>query len=77
MTDPGVQLVRGGFNANRSVSKLSQAQLILGQQPFAVLGVDSRIATIPGADFCFGIGIDLKEAEVSLKRQKELRKASR
>ncbi len=43
-----------------------------------VLSLDGgRITTIPGADFCFGIGTDLKEAEVSLKRQKEIRKASR
>ena len=57
---------------------LSQAQRILRQEPFPVLAVDGgRITTIPGADFCFGIGTDLKEAEVSLKRQKELRKASR
>jgi hypothetical protein len=57
--------------------KLCQAQRILRQQPFPALAVDCRITTIPGADFCFGIGTDLKEAEVSLKHQEELRKASR
>jgi len=59
-------------------SKLLKAQQILREQPFPVLAVDGgRITTIPGADFCFGIGTELKEAEVSLKHQKELLKASR
>jgi predicted signal transduction protein with EAL and GGDEF domain len=58
-------------------TKLSQAQQLLKQQPFAVLSLEDRIATIPGADFCFGVGTDLNEAEVSLKRQKELKRASK
>jgi hypothetical protein len=58
-------------------TKLSQAQQILRNQAFAVLSLDGRIATIPCADFCFGVGTDLNEAEVSLKRQKELKKASK
>jgi GGDEF domain-containing protein len=58
-------------------NKLSKAQRILRQQPFPAVAVDGRITTIPGADFCFGIGTDLNEAEVSLKHQKELRKNSR
>ena len=39
-----------------------------------MVGMDGRIATIEGADFCFGIGTSIKEAERSLKHQKELRK---
>ncbi len=58
--------------------KLSRAQRILEQQAFPVLSVDGgRISTISGAGFCFGIGPDTQEAEVRLKRQKELRKASK
>jgi GGDEF domain-containing protein len=75
--DKGDEFLCKGKTYQDLNNMLSQAQGILRQQPFAVLGVDSRIATIPGADFCFGIGTDLKEAEVSLKRQKELYKASR
>jgi GGDEF domain-containing protein len=56
---------------------LSEAQRILGQQPFAVAALDGRITTIPSAGFCFGIGTNLPEAERSLKHQKEMRKASR
>jgi len=54
--------------------KLTQAQRHLREEPFAVCGLDARITTIPGADFCFGIGTNLDEAEASLKRQKELQK---
>jgi len=44
--------------------RLSQAQQLLREQPFVVCGLDGRIASIPGADFCFGIGTNLEEAEV-------------
>lgn len=56
--------------------KLAQAQKIL-QEPFVVRSVDDRITSIVGADFCFGIGINLKDAEQSLKHQKELTKTLR
>ena len=76
--DKGDEFLFKGKTYQDLNSKLSLAQRILRQEPFPVLAVDGgRITTLPGADFCFGIGTDLKEAEVSLKRQKELRKASR
>lgn len=76
--DKGDEFLFKGKSYQDLNSKLSLAQHILRQEPFPVLAVDGgRITTIPGADFCFGIGTDLKEAEVSLKRQKELRKASK
>jgi hypothetical protein len=56
-------------------AKLSQAQQILKQQPFSVHDLGGRPTAIEGADFCFGIGITLEEAEVALKHQKELRVA--
>jgi hypothetical protein len=70
------------FSARESLfqelnQKLSQAQRILSQQPFAVVALDGRITTIAGGDFCFGIGTNLLEAEGSLKNQKELRKVPR
>jgi GGDEF domain-containing protein len=55
---------------------LTQAQERLRQRPFVVSGLDGRIAKFEGADFCFGIGTTLEEAERSLKHQKELRGAS-
>jgi len=54
--------------------KLSEVRRLLKEQPFAVQGLDGRITTIPGTDFCFGIGTALEEAERSLKHQKELRR---
>lgn len=57
--------------------KLSNAQKLLREQPFVVCGLDGRIASLPGADFCFGIGTNLDEAERSLKHQKELRRLGR
>jgi GGDEF domain-containing protein len=75
--DKGDEFLCKGESYQDLNNKLSQAQRILRNQPFPALAVDGRITTIPGADFCFGIGTDLKEAEVSLKHQKELRKASR
>jgi hypothetical protein len=52
--------------------KLSQAQQILRQQSFSVRETNGRIHTIEGADFCFGIGTTLEEAEVALNHQKQL-----
>jgi len=75
--DKGDEFLCKGKTFEELNNKLSQAQRILRQEAFPVVSVDGRIATIPGADFCFGIGTDLKEAEVSLKRQKELVKASK
>jgi GGDEF domain-containing protein len=76
--DKGDEFFCKGRTFEELAKKLSKAQSILRQQPFPVLGVDGgRITAIPGADFCFGIGPDVKEAEVRLKHQKELRKASR
>jgi GGDEF domain-containing protein len=54
--------------------RLSRARRLLQEEPFAVCGIDGRIASVPGADYCFGIGTSLEEAERSLKQQKELRK---
>ena len=75
--DKGDEFLCKGKSYQDLNNKLTKAQRILRQQPFPALAVDGRITTIPGADFCFGIGTDLKEAEVSLKHQKELRKNSR
>lgn len=57
--------------------KLSHSQKLLQGEPFAVCGMDGRITSVPGADFCFGIGTNVEEAERSLKHQKELRKIAR
>ncbi|MFY9560290.1 MAG: hypothetical protein WAQ52_08670 [Terriglobales bacterium] len=75
--DKGDEFLCKGKSYQELNQKLSHAQSLLREQPFAVCSVDGRITTLPGADFCFGIGTNLVEAERSLKHQKELRKASR
>jgi hypothetical protein len=74
---PGDEFLCKGKSYQDLNNKLSKAQCILRQQPFPVLAVDGRITMIRGADFCFGTGTDLREAEISLKHEKELRKDSR
>jgi GGDEF domain-containing protein len=75
--DKGDEFLCKGDSYQELNLKLSQAQQLLQHEPFVVCGVDGRIATVPGADFCFGIGTTLEEAEVSLKHQKELQKVSK
>jgi GGDEF domain-containing protein len=75
--DKGDEFLCKGTSYQELNRKLSRVHQILSQQPFVVAALDGRITTIPGADFCFGIGTNLKEAERSLKNQKELRKRSR
>jgi GGDEF domain-containing protein len=70
--DKGDEFVFKGESYQELNEKLSQAQSLLRNQPFAVCGMDGRITSIPGADFCFGIGTNLEEAERSLKHQKRL-----
>jgi GGDEF domain-containing protein len=75
--DKGDEFLCKGKTFEDLNTRLSQAQQLLRQEPFAVLSLDGRVSTIASADFSFGIGTDLKEAEVSLKRQKELKKAAK
>jgi GGDEF domain-containing protein len=75
--DKGDEFLCKGKSYPELNNRLSEAQLILREQPFPAFSVDGRITTIPGAEFCFGIGTNLEEAELSLKHQKELRKVSR
>jgi GGDEF domain-containing protein len=75
--DKGDEFLCRGDSYQELNHKLSLAQNSLHQQPFIVCGLDGRITSVPGADFCFGIGTNLEEAERSLKHQKELRKLQR
>jgi len=72
--DKGDEFLCKGESYQELNLKLAEAQRRLREQPFVVCGLDDRIATIEGADFCFGIGTNLEEAESSLRHQKELQK---
>lgn len=73
----GDEFVCKGTTFQQLDEKLRQGRQLLSEQPFAVCGLDGRITTVAGADFCFGVGTNLEEAERSLKGQKELRASSR
>jgi GGDEF domain-containing protein len=72
--DKGDEFLCRGSSYQELNQKLRRARSLLQEEPFAVCGLDGRIASVPGADFCFGIGTNLDEAERSLKHQKELRR---
>jgi len=72
--DKGDEFLCRGSSYLELNQKLSLAHRLLQEEPFAVCGIDGRITNVQGADFCFGIGTNLAEAERSLKHQKELRK---
>ena len=71
--DKGDEFLCKGGSIQELNLKLSRAQLLMHTKTFVVEAMDGRITQIEGAEFCFGIGTNLAEAERSLKRQKELR----
>lgn len=75
--DKGDEFLCKGTSYQELAQKLTGAQRLLRHEPFVICALDGRIASLPGADFCFGIGTNLEQAERSLKNQKELRKAKR
>ena len=75
--DKGDEFLCKGASFQELNSKLCRAQQLMKQQTFVAENVNGLVATVKGADFCFGIGPNLKEAERSLKLQKELRRHNR
>jgi len=70
--DKGDEFICRGESFQNLKRKLAKAHALLAASPFVVQGMDDMIRSIAGATFCFGIGTTLKEAETSLKHQKEL-----
>jgi GGDEF domain-containing protein len=58
-------------------AKLGEAESRLRSNPFVVHSMHDMVVPINGTVFSYGIGCTLKEAETSLKHQKELRKVER
>jgi GGDEF domain-containing protein len=56
-------------------AKLSEAERRLSSNPFVIHSMHDVVVPIDGTVFSYGIGCALKEAETSLKHQKEIRKA--
>jgi GGDEF domain-containing protein len=75
--DKGDEFIFRGSSFKELNIKLAKAESILKDQPFVVHTMNDTVKPIDGAWFSYGIGTDLKEAEASLKRQKEIRKVDR
>jgi len=75
--DKGDEFIIKGNSYPELNEKLLQAEKIMKTSPFVVRSMSDKITPIDGAQFSFGIGTNLKEAEKSLKHQKELRKLER
>lgn len=75
--DKGDEFLCKGQSFQELNTKLRKAQHLMKRQTFVAESVNGLVAKIEGAEFCFGIGTNLKEAERSLKLQKELRRHSR
>lgn len=58
-------------------AKLGEAECRLRSNPFVVHSMHDVVVPIRGTVFSYGIGTSLKEAETSLKHQKEIRKTER
>jgi len=71
--DKGDEFLCKGRSFQELNTKLCQAQHLLKEQKFVAESMSGLVAKIDGAEFCFGIGTNLAEAERSLKLQKELR----
>jgi GGDEF domain-containing protein len=75
--DKGDEFLCTGKSHRELRRKLAHAQTLLSAQRLPIEGLDGRVKILASADFCYGIGPDMQEAERSLKHQKELRKLTR
>ena len=75
--DKGDKFIFRGSSFKELDTKLANAERILKEQPFVVSTMNDTVKPIDGAWFSYGIGTNLKEAEKSLKHQKEIRKVER
>src|SRR5438105_11778779 len=65
--DKGDEFLCKGSSFQELNTKLSLAQHLMKEQKLVTESMSGRVATIDGAEFCFGIGTNLAEAERSLK----------
>jgi len=71
--EKGDEFLCRGKSADDLREKLTKAQQLLQTHSFVVTGVDGSRITLGGADFCFGIGVNQRQAEKALKQQKQLK----
>lgn len=74
--DKGDEFLCRDNDAKQLEVKLEQAKAILRDRPILVQRADGTILSVTGADYSYGVGKDLNEAELRLKRQKTCRQNS-
>ena len=73
--DKGDEFLCRGLDAKELTARLECSRSILRNLAIAVNRTDGTILRIEGADFSYGIGRDLEEAELSLRNHKAKREA--
>jgi GGDEF domain-containing protein len=73
--DKGDEFLCRGIDAKELTARLECSRSILRNRVIAVNRTDGTILRIEGADFSYGIGRDLDEAELSLRNHKAEREA--
>lgn len=73
----GDEFIVRGHSFRDLNAKLGEAERILRSTPFVVHSMQDLVVPIKGTVFSYGIGCTLKQAETSLKHQKEIRKIER
>ena len=74
--DKGDEFLCRGNDAEQLTAKLEHARSILRDRAILVKKAHGSTLSITGADFSYGVGGDLNEAEVHLKRHKKCRQSS-
>jgi GGDEF domain-containing protein len=73
--DKGDEFLCRGNDIKGLLAKLERARAILRDRPIVVERVDGNTLSITGADFSYGVGRDIEEAEFDLKNHKAEREA--
>jgi len=75
--DKGDEFLFRGNHVKELVDKLERARTILRDRTIVVERADGSALSINGADFSYGVGREIHEAELRLKRHKAEREDSR
>ena|ERR1035437_1134044 len=73
--DKGDEFLCRGNHIQELLAKLERARAILRERPILVERADGSTISVTGADFSYGVGKDIDEAESGLKSHKAEREA--
>src|SRR5208282_4301512 len=74
--DKGDEFLCRGNHIQELLAKLERARAILRERTIAVERSDGSILSITGADFSYGVGKDIDEAESGLRNHKAAREGT-